>query len=182
MNKRLIKTLLPIVLVAAGALLYLLTLGHCFLPLPGRTHYNNEKLEFWYYPPRDLALPPSPPTPFGTLEILAWQIKHPAQARLLATAERLEAAAPKQHHGLQEVLQAMGYDCPPGCAATSGDNDPGCRITHYPSMLRRIQRDFQLKVTHKLAPPSPEPAADGSQPAGSDTNRASAAAASRAGH
>ena len=147
MSKRLIKVLAPIAVVVAGALLYVLTVGHCFLPLPGATHYKDERLEFWSYTSYPLVMPPSSQTISGSLERLVWKVKHPGHARLLATAKRLEATAPNQDHGLREVLEAMDYEFPPGCSASSGDIVPGWRITHYPSMLRRIQKDFQLKVT-----------------------------------
>jgi hypothetical protein len=186
MRKRLIKVLAPIAVIVAGAVFYLLTIGHCFLPLPGSTHYKDERLEFWCYSSYPLVMPQSSQTVSGSLERLAWEVKHPAHARLLATAKRLEAAAPNQDHGLRQVLEAMGYDFPPGCGASSGDIVPGWRITHYPSMLRRIQKDFQLKVTWKepsghgeSSSPNQQGGANGRQPFSSETNRTSAVAASR---
>ena len=90
MSKRLIKVLAPIAVVVAGALLYVLTVGHCFLPLPGATHYKDERLEFWSYTSYPLVMPPSSQTISGSLERLVWKVKHPGHARLLATAKRLE--------------------------------------------------------------------------------------------
>jgi hypothetical protein len=184
MSKRLTKILIPIALVVAGVALYLLTLGHCFLPLPGPT--QNEKLEHWRYSSYPLVMPASSQTISGSLERLVWKVKHPGHARLLATAKRLEAAAPNQDHDLQEVLEAMGYNFPPGCGASSGDIVPGWTVTHYPSILRRIQKDFQLKVTWKEPSGHDEPSspnqqggANGKQPFSSGTNRTSAAATSR---
>jgi hypothetical protein len=148
MRKRLIKVLVPIAVIVATAVLYLLTLGHCFLP-QGPNHYQDERLESWCYSSYPLVMPPSSQTISARLGRLAWQIKHPGPARLLATAQKLEAATPEKYHGLEEVLKAMGYDFPPESGASSGDMVPGWRITHYPSMLRRIQKDFELKVTGK---------------------------------
>jgi hypothetical protein len=180
MSKRAIKVLALIAVIIMGARLYLLTLGHCFLPLPGPAHYTNERLEFWCYSSYPLVMPSSAQSISGSFERAAWQIKHPGHARLLATVKRLEAAAPKQEPRLQEALEAMGYDFPPGCGASSGDIVPGWRITHYPSMLRRIQKDFQLKVTWSEPSKHNEPLSpNGRQPFSSETNQTSAAPASR---
>ena len=94
MRKRLTKTLTPIAVIAAGVVLYLLTIGHCFLPIPGTVHYKDERLEFWCYSSYPLALASSSQTISGSFERLAWNVRHPGYARLLAAGKRLEVAAP----------------------------------------------------------------------------------------
>ena len=140
----------------------------------------------WSYSALPLVMPSSSPTISGSLDRLIWSIKNPGQARLLAIAKRLETEAPNEDHGLKEVLEKMGYPFPTGCSASSGHESHGWRVTHYPSMLRRIQKDFRLKVTwreplgHDGEPlPNPQGRANGRQPFSSETNQTSGAAASR---
>jgi hypothetical protein len=183
MNKRLVKILVSIAVVVAGAVLYLLTLGHCFLPFGAVGHYKNERPEFWFFSPYPLVMPSSSQTIAGTFDRLAWSVKNPGMARLLAIAKRLEMEAPNEDHGLKELLEKMGYPFPTGCSASSGRESHGWRVTHYPSMLRRIQKDFRLKVTWRVPceglSPNPQGAANGRQPFSPETNRTSSAAASR---
>jgi len=185
MNTRL-KTRLLVLLAAAilGPVMYLLSLGHCFLPLTRSANYQNEKLEMREY--GTFVIPSTARTIPATLKRVTWQITNPGRARLLATSERLEGAAPNQNHTLQEVLEAMGYDFPPGCVASAGDSVPHWRISHYPSMLRRIEKDLSLTAKYKEsldqddAPlPNAQRGANGSQPFSSQTNRTSPTAAPR---
>ena len=186
MNKRLVRIVVSVAVVAAGAVLYLLTFGHCFLPLGVTECYKNERPEFWVFSPYPLVMPSSSATIAGSFDRLAWSIKNPGMARLLAIAKRLEAEAPNEDHGLKELLEKMGYPFPTGCSASSGHESHGWRVTHFPSMLRRIQKDFQLTNTwrepigpHGDTSPNPQGGANGRQPFSSGTNRTSAAAASR---
>ena len=171
--------------VVAASVLYLLTLGHYFLPFHGSAHFGNEKLELWSFSSYPLVMPSTSPTISGSLDRLIWSIKNPGQARLLAIAKRLETEAPNEDHRLKELLEKIGYPFPAGCGASSPEIVPGWRITHYPSMLRRIQKDFHLMVTwreplgsDKKPSPNPQGGANGRQPIHSETNGASAAASS----
>ena len=187
MNKLLAKIVVSVAVVAAAAVLYLLTFGHCFLPLGAVAHYKNERPEFWFFSPYPLVIPSSSQTIAGSFDRLAWKsAKNPGMARLLAIAKRLETEAPKEDHELKELLEKMGYPFPTGCSASSGPESHGWRVTHYPSMLRRIQKDFRLRVTWRELlgkdeglSPNPQGGANGRQPFSSETNRTSAAAASR---
>ena len=173
------------VFVASGVMacaMYFLTLGHCFLPIGGPAQWQNERVEMRQYATWGNPLPVLP----GTIERLRWKVANPGRARALATLKRLSATAPNHNHTLQEVLEAMGYKFPSGCGASAGDRPPGWRISHYPSMLNRIEKDFRLQARYRIpldrakeASPNPQGGVNGRQPSSSDTNQTSAAAASR---
>jgi hypothetical protein len=143
-----------LIAIAVASTAYLLTLGHFFLPFGATAFYEKEKLDTWEYTTYPLAIQPKPADLTDALKRAAWKIARPGQVCLLATAERLQAAAPNQDHSLQEVLEAMGYKFPPGCHATTVEIVPCWRITHYPSMLRRIAKDLHFRVTWR-APAEP---------------------------
>jgi hypothetical protein len=142
------NAIISIIGIVVCSAVYLFTLGHFFLPLGANAKYGNEKIETWGYTTYPLVIRPKPANVSDTLQQALWKISRPGQACLLATADRLQSAAPNQDHTLQEVLEAIGYKFPSGCHASGGgDNSPGWRITHYPSMLRRIARDLHFRVT-----------------------------------
>ena len=179
------NAIISIIAIAMCSAVYLFTLGHFFLPLGATEHYENEKLETWGYTTYPLVIRPTPANLPDVFKQAAWRISRPGQACLLATAERFQSAAPHQDHTLQEVLEAMGYKFPPGCGASCGDIVPDWRITHYPTMLRRIAKDLHFRVTWREPVKShedqrPNPAAQRTEASRSaiETNPESVAAGS----
>jgi len=162
--------------IFAVATVYLLTLGQCFLPHWGVENHRNEQLEMREYSP--FILPARGNTVGGILGRVKWTVMYPGRAKVLSAAEMLQMQAPKEDHNLREVLEKMGYSFPPGCAASSGDVVPGWRITHYPSVLNRIERDLHLSP-HWVWAVEQDGAANGSQPFSSATNTTSSSAGSR---
>jgi hypothetical protein len=114
---------------------YLLSYGHFFLPLPASSHFSNEKIETRGFHPFLV------PQNTGLL----WRLEYPGRARLIDASKEIHAKNNVQS-GLQLTLEKLGYVFPPGCRADSGDYVPGWYITHYPSILDRIQKDFRLQL------------------------------------
>jgi len=133
---------------------YIVTLGHIFLPFRDFNHHN-EKIEIRVY--SAFVIPSSSDTMRDALHRLGWRIQYPGRAGFLAAAEKLQTSAPNQSHELQEVFEALGYPFPPGCYASSGDIVSGWRISNYPSVLDRIERDLNLKPEHTLRLPETSP-------------------------
>ena len=163
---------------------YLLTWGHVFLPRWRLEGHEGEHIETRTY--KFFGIPRTSRTAY-----IAWHITHPGQARIVATAEVLSRSATDSLHPLKDCLELMGYSFPNGCDATGGGGDPPRRwaITHYTSMLDRIEKDLNLTLHSRVsandereASPNPQGGANGSQPFTSETNRISAAAASRRSH
>jgi hypothetical protein len=184
MSTRLRRSLLisgALVLAAALCAAYLFTWGHVFLPRWRLEGHESEQIETRTYD--FFAIPRTSRTAY-----IAWQIKHPGQARLVATAEALGRSAINSSNPLRDCLQSMGYTFPSGCDASGGRGDPPRRwaITHHVSMLNRIEKDLSLTLHSRTpahaepeAAPNPQGGANGRQPFSSDTVQTSAAAASR---
>jgi hypothetical protein len=122
---------------------YFLTLGSCFLPAPNPRRFVNEPLEMRIYP--TFAIPLQSRDLEGAYERLKWNFTRPGQARLFATGQRLAQAHPNLDDPFQKCLEEFGYTFPKGCWAIGGGDPPFFRITHYPSMLNRIERDLHFK-------------------------------------
>jgi len=127
----------PIILSATVALIigaYLMTSGHYFLPLPHRINSESKALETWEF--SSFVIPS---------DIDIWyRVKYPARVRMI------ELMASSTNATLKEIFEELNYPFPPGCFASAGDRGGGIRITHYPSILKRIQTDFQLPPTYKF--------------------------------
>jgi hypothetical protein len=139
-------------LVVAVPLLYLLTLGHCFLPLRA-FDYRGERIEAREYEGLSWRMYREY-TPWirarENVRRVADRILYPGRSRLDAAIAKVERA-----HGsyftnsgpdseIQRSLQAMGYAFPAGCSAGVETNNV-YRVLHYPSMLNRIEKDLWLK-------------------------------------
>ena len=129
----------PIFLTAA----YLLTFGHCFLPVPNSGKFANEPLEFRIYSP--FSLPLQSHDFQGAYARVKWKVTRPGQARLFAVSQRLSQADLDSDDPFQKCLEKLGYTFPKGCKASAGGDPPSWHITHYPSLLNRIERDLGLK-------------------------------------
>ena len=93
------------------------------------------------------VLPPDAKTFQGTLLRTKWTLLHPGQARLFNAWQKL--LMPDQ--GFQEALEELGYSFPTNCFA-SNPQEKSVSITHYPSMLQRIEKDMQMKPYDKAIP------------------------------
>jgi hypothetical protein len=139
-------------LVLAVPLLYLLTLGHCFLPLR-LFDYRGERIEAREYDGLAWRMY-GEYTPWirarENVRTVADRILYPGRSRLDAAIAKIERA-----HGsyftnsgpdseIQQTLEAIGYAFPVGCSASVETNNV-YRFLHYPSMLNRIEKDLWLK-------------------------------------
>ncbi len=115
---------------------YVLTFGHCFLPKPKPDTFRNERIEIRTF--SGFFVPSQSNTVAGFLARMKWRCLYPGQVRLISVADN--------DHLLRKALEKMGYSFPRGCSARIGDNIP-MEITHYPSVLSRIEKDLHLTVT-----------------------------------
>ncbi len=163
---------------------YLLTFGRCFLPPPNPNKFASEPLEFRMYSP--FALPLQSHDLEGAYSRIKWKFTRPGQARLFAVSKRLSQADLDSDRPFQRCLEKLGYAFPEGCRATGGGGDPpSWRITHYPSVLNRIERDLSLKPNYtervgRDGGPLPNPALQrtGASRSASETNQEPVAAGS----
>ena len=179
-----------IVLAILMATAYLLTLGHCFLPLSGLAYPGTEVVEVREYESFGVPWMSATRKPNRIRDAITkavWTLRYPGRAQLCAVTDRLSTTKPYyQQLMLHDGLKAMGYPLAPGCGSGVPDVQPGWRVTNYPSVLDRIEKDLKLERLRyrpvydfqgKLL--NPQGGASGRQPSTSDTNRMSAAAASR---
>ena len=143
---------------------YLLTLGHCFLPLRA-FDYRDERIEVREYEGLGWYLVPSL-TIIHRVQNALHPIIYPGRARMDAAIAKVESTwgpsffeSSGPNSEFQQVLQTMGYSFPPGCSA--GVDTNGWRIVHYPSMLNRIERDLRLNRRRKPTPPNHAAAGNG---------------------
>ena len=129
------------------AALYLLTIGHCFLPMPNVDSFTKERVEIRRY---SLVVPSQAQTLEGIYQRTKWRFLNPGQDRLFRVAMQIDRADPVVDKNLlQKSLVEMGYKFPNGCWASSGEG--GTRIQHYPSMLNRMERDLNLRCVSVTA-------------------------------
>src|SRR5580765_7912045 len=128
------------------AALYLLTIGHCFLPMPNVDSFTKERVEIRRY---ILVMPSQAQTLEGIYQRTKWRFLNPGQDRLFRVAVEIDRADPHTDNLLQKSLVEMGYKFPNGCRASSGEG--GTRIQHYPSMLNRMERDLHLRCVSVTA-------------------------------
>ena len=178
-----------VVLANLVATAYLLTAGHCFLPLTSLACPGKEPIEVREYQSFGvpwLSVTRKPNRFRDAITIVVWLLRYPGRAQLYATSDRLRTTKPYQVLMLHDSLKAMGYPFPPGCGSGVPDIQPGWRVTNYPSVLDRIEKDLELERLRyspvhdfkgKLL--NPQGGANGRQPFGSETNWAAVAAASR---
>jgi hypothetical protein len=133
-----------VVLPIAASVTYFFTLGHCFLPL-GELDCRKESIEtreyeqlVWYMPKGRAA---------EIFQKVQRRVVYPGQYRMdraIAAVEALpwgRSGAPPE---LQQVLEAMGYHFLHGCSAEVVIGQDRWRISHYPSMLNRIEKDLRF--------------------------------------
>jgi hypothetical protein len=125
---------------------YVLTFGRCFLPLPNPNKFASEPMEFRKYSP--FALPLQSQDFEGAYARIKWKFTRPGQARLFAASQHLSQAGLDSDSPFQKCFEELGYAFPKGCRASGGGDPPSWRITHYPSVLNRIERDLNLKPTY----------------------------------
>jgi hypothetical protein len=162
---------------------YLLTFGRCFLPLPNPNEFASEPLEFRMYSP--FVLPLQSHDFEGAYARMKWKFSCPGQARLFAVSQRLSKANLGLDSPFQKCFEELGYTFPKGCTARGGGDPPSWRITHYPSVLNRIERDLSLKPIYiervgRDGSSLPNPALQriGASGSASETNQQPAAAGS----
>jgi hypothetical protein len=162
---------------------YLITFGRCFLPVPNPNKFANEALEFRMYSP--FALPLQSHDFEGAYARSKWRFTRPGQARLFAVSQRLSQANLDLDSPFQKCLEELGYTFPKGCRASGGGDPPSWRITHYPSVLNRIERDLSLKPNYIEGVgrgggslPNPALQRTGASRSASETNQQSVAAGS----
>jgi hypothetical protein len=156
MNGRLKRRLLllgALGVVIAAPLAYFLTLGHCFLPLEA-FDYRNETIEVRQYEGlywRAYRESTSITRALQAVRRVEDKIVYSGRVRMDAAIAKVEAtgsSSPFEMSGrnslFQQVLETMGYAFPPGCSA-GVDTNYVWRIVHYPSMLKRIEKDLRLK-------------------------------------
>lgn len=136
------------VILALGMCGYLLTFGHCFLPLPSVHSFQNERIEMRIYPPGF----EHPDESSSALTRAVWVLTRPGQARLLGAAKRLAQANPEpRSRGLYMTLKDLGYPFPQGCGARNGGDPPDWKIVHYPAILARFEKDLHLGAGYRVA-------------------------------
>ncbi len=162
MSKQFKRWLLFFGVLGAGIgapLAYLLTLGHCYVPLEA-FDYRNEETEVREYDGFYVRMYSESTRLSRACEgilRLRDKIVYPGRMRLCAAIAKIEGghgsffALSGPDSEMQQSLEAMGYAFPTGCSAGVDTNNV-YRIKHYPSMLNRIEKDLGLKLHRRASP------------------------------
>jgi hypothetical protein len=128
--------------------LYLLTIGHCFLPLPNTNGFTNERFELRSYRGSE-GESVKTDTLAGAYDRLKWRLLNPGQVRLCAAMEQVFDDAKRGNDRkpvddfFKPALEKLGYQFPKPCTAYWAHHR--LFIIHHPSVLNRIESDLNIK-------------------------------------